>query len=148
MQFGGGSNDAVHAGGASEAGEGGDTFAERAAQADAIELGSVKAGEHSDGEEHGRALHAVERGARGLQHGQAAGCVERHHADTGERGGGFHGAGDSVGNVAEFQVEEDAFDQLGDALDGVWPFGGEQLAADFDQTRASAKLAKGLEGLR
>jgi len=68
--------------------------------------------------------------------------MKGHHAHAGEFGGRSDGRCHGIRNVAELQVKKYARDEPGDSPQGLGTFGSEQLAANFDQIGAAAKLTK------
>jgi hypothetical protein len=74
---------------------------------------------------------AGERGACGDEHGGAAGGVDSEQMDT-ETGGGADSASNSVGDVVEFEVEEDGVASLEDWLDDSGACGGEEFETNFE----------------
>ncbi len=73
--------------------------------------------------------------------------MDGHHPDTRKPYGGLYRPRHGIGDIAEFQVKENAGNQLGDSPYCIWSFSGEQLAADFDKTNSVAKPADEANGL-
>src|SRR5207245_9463899 len=71
---------------------------------------------------------------RGFKHRLAAKRVDVDELHSAHRRRGKYGAGDSVGNIVEFQVEEDTCAQRGDFFDGGRTRGGKKLAADLEHS--------------
>ncbi|HTP44022.1 MAG TPA: hypothetical protein VMJ13_05630, partial [Candidatus Acidoferrum sp.] len=58
--------------------------------------------------------------------------VHVRQADPGQLGSGCDRSGYGVGDVVEFEVEEDIKTKARELLDSARAFGGEKLAADFE----------------
>lgn len=137
----GGADEAAQAGGDGEVGEAVDLNGGGGGHADGGKGGIVHGGEHGDAEEEEVGVGGLLSGAGGGHHLGSAGGVERKHFD-GKRGEGLDGLGDSVGDIVEFEVEEDVVAVIGDLTEVVGAIGGEQLQADLDPAEGARELAQ------
>lgn len=69
----------------------------------------------------------------GLHHELPSAGVDGEHLDIEERGG-FDGFGDGIGNVVEFEVEEDVGTGSPDLFDDLGATADEEFLADFEGT--------------
>src|SRR5262249_47589453 len=74
-----------------------------------------------------------------LHHGAATRCMHREHPDT-QSGRGSHGAGNSIWNVVELEIEKHAIATACHLLDNGRATTREELAADFESPRNPAQL--------
>jgi hypothetical protein len=110
------------------------------ADADSGELKLIHAGEDSDGEELGRVRNRGGGFRSGFEHGRAAGGVDGEEFGAGGSDGA-HGAGDSVGNVVELEVEEDGVAAMAELMDDGGAFGDEELEADLEPLAEALEAA-------
>lgn len=139
-----GADKAVDAGGAAEAGEEFDLGSGFACSADGGELCSIHAGENGDCEQLRRGR---ERGERFLcrgHHHWPAECVQGEEFNA-EGCGGTDGAGDGVGNVMEFEVEEDGVAAPSNPIEDGWPSGDEEFQSDLEPADGAVELVDELE---
>ena len=126
-----GADEASDAGGDAHAGEQLNLGGRGAVKADGGGLGGIHAGEDGDGEELGWVGQASKGFIGGGEHGRAAGGVDGEHVHA-EGSGGADGSGDGVGDVVEFEVEEDGMAALEEGLEDGGSGGDEELKADFE----------------
>lgn len=139
--FEGRADEAAQAGGDGEVGEAVDLKGGGGGHADGGEGGVVHGGEHGDAEEEEVGVGGLLGGAGGGHHLGSAGGMKGEHFD-GERSEGLDGLGDGVGDVVEFEVEEDVVAVIGDLAEVVGAVGGEHLQADLDPTEGALELAQ------
>lgn len=68
--------------------------------------------------------------------------MQGHQANSGECQSRGHRPGNRVGNVVEFQIEEYPKPKTRKPFYGLRAFGGEELAADLQQSRRTAQLPR------
>ncbi len=109
-------------------------------QADAGQIVLLHAGQNGDANQQRRgAGHAGQGLATGRHHPQATGAMHVDHPHT-QLGSGFHRHRRGVGDVMEFEVEEDFEIHCLQRLDDRWAAASEQLLADLHPTQPRIEL--------
>lgn len=120
---------------------------ERTCQPDPGDFGVIEASENCNSKQLWRILYARQGLPRRAQHIEAARRVDGQQTYFGQLGCGSDGLRDSIGDVAELQIEEYSRDQRCEFLDGGGPSRGEQLVPDLDQGKSSFEFLNNADGL-
>jgi len=110
-----------------------------------LELRLVHAGENGDGEELGWIRQAGGGFGGGGEHGGASAGMDGEELRA-ERRDRTHRGGDGVGNVVEFQVEEDGVAAIPERLNDGAPSGEVEFEADFEPLAGPFKTVDESEG--
>jgi hypothetical protein len=72
--------------------------------------------------------------------------MQGHQAHSRQLRRGSHRVSNSIGNVVEFQVEENAEPQARELLNGSRTFGGKKLAPDLERARNPSQFPRQRNG--
>jgi hypothetical protein len=114
----------------------------RAGNTDAPEGRFVHARQYRNAQQRGGLFLTGQGFARGTHHGEPAQRMDVDQAHLGEVRSGGHGAGHRVGNIVKLEIEEDFEAQARDFFDRSRAFRCEELQANLEQARRTAKATR------